>query len=148
MKVIEISSYPGASANAEEIACLADEYRRAAQTLLQNGRKGAPNSRAPSRLCAIHAIELYLNGFLLHLGEKPEQIRSRQHNLAERTSLALDSGLKLRKKTAEHLIKMTEGREYLISRYGPEMASTLTEVNRLMATLDEVAIKVRKAVLE
>jgi len=121
---------------------LADEYCRAAQTLLECGRKGKPLSRAPFRLCAVHAIELYLNALLLHRGDKPEQIRGRKHDLAERTRLALESGLKLRERTADHLIKMTETREYLVSRYAPEMSSTLSEINRLEATLNEVGRKV------
>lgn len=37
-------------------------------------------------------------------------------------------------------------REYLITRYGPELASTLSQINRLSATLEEVATKVRLAV--
>src|SRR3546814_10265844 len=74
-------------------------------------------------------------------------IRSRQHNLAERTTLAVDRGLRLRKKTAGHLVKMSEDREYLVSRYGPEMATPLSEVNRLIATLEEVGKKVRSVVL-
>lgn len=61
-----------------------------------------------SRLCAIHAIELYLNGFLLSLGNDAKSIRSRQHNLADRSELALKRGLKLRKRTAEHLVHMTD----------------------------------------
>src|SRR3546814_6162935 len=118
-------TYPGSCASAEEIVHLATEYHHAAHTLRQNARKGKPLSRAPSRLCAIHAIELYLNAFLLCLGDTPGQFRSRQHNLAERTTLAVDRGLRLRKKTAGHLVKMSEDREYLVSRYGPEMATHL-----------------------
>lgn len=140
-------TYPGSCASAEEIVHLATEYHHAAHTLRQNARKGKPLSRAPSRLCAIHAIELYLNAFLLYLGETPGQIRSLQHNLAGKTALAVDGGLKLRKKTAEHLIKMSQDREYLISRYGPEMAATLSEVNRVIATLEEVGKKVRSVIL-
>lgn len=142
-----MTAYPGSNASAEDVILLATEYHHAALTLLQKARKGKPLSRAPSRLCAIHAIELYLNAFLLCLGDTPEQIRSRQHDLTERATLAADRGLRLRKKTAEHLMKMSEGREYLVSRYGPEMASTLSEINRLMATLEEVGKKVSSVVL-
>lgn len=138
----ESSTYPGSSASVEEIMQLADEYCRAAQTLLEGGRRGNPLSRAPFRLCAVHAIELYLNALLLHHGEKPGQIRGRKHDLAERARLALESGLKLRERTADHLIKMTETREYVVSRYGPEMSSTLSQINRLEATLNEVGKKV------
>ena len=65
------------------------------------------------------------------------------HNLADRTELALAHGLVLRKLTREHLVKMTDDREYLVSRYGPDMSATLSLVNRLMATLNQLARKVR-----
>ena len=143
----EDMAYPGSEASAAEVCSLAAEYRLAAQSLLRSARKGKPLSRAPSRLCAIHAIELYLNAFFLHFGESPEQVRSRQHNLAERAQAALERGLILRKKTAEHLARMTRDREYLATRYGPELATSLSEVNRLMATLDEVGSKVTAVLL-
>ena len=136
-------SYPGSTAAPADIVALADEYRRASIDLMGAGRKGEPLSRAPGRLCAIHAIELYLNAFLLAGGTPPEQVRSHFHNLAARAERAIASGLVLRKRTAEHLRKMTEDREYLVSRYGPEMTSTLSELNRLMATLEEVSKKTR-----
>jgi hypothetical protein len=122
---------------------LADEYLLAAELLMQRGRPGEPLSRAPARLCAIHAIELYLNAFLLDRGVSHAQVRAQMHNLADRTELALAHGLVLRKLTREHLVKMTDDREYLVSRYGPEMSATLSQVNRLMATLNELAKKVR-----
>ena len=52
------------------------------------------------------------------------------------------SGLKLRKRTAAHLIAMGESREYLVTRYGPEMTATVSQINRLVASLEEVAMKV------
>lgn len=143
----DATTYPGSSASAEEIILLAREYQSAAPILLECARKGKPLSRAPARLCAIHAIELYLNAFLRNLGNTPEEIRSWRHDLAERAKLAREHGLRLRKKTAEHLVKLSEDREYLVSRYGPELASTLSQMNRLMATLDEVAKKVQGVVL-
>ena len=45
-----------------------------------------------------------------------------------------------------HLHAMTGNREYLVTRYGPEMTATVSQVNRLTATLDEVAKKVTAAV--
>jgi hypothetical protein len=41
---------------------------------------------------------------------------------------------------------MMGNREYLVTRYGPEMTSTASQINRLTATLEEVAIKVTKVV--
>ncbi len=121
---------------------LADEYRTAAQTLQMQGRKGHPLSRAPYRLAAIHAIELYLNALLLQRGQNASQIRAMQHHLSTRMDLAQASGLKLKKRTANHLQSLEANREYLVTRYGPEMTASISQINRLNATLDEVAKKV------
>lgn len=139
---VSVSVYPGETASPAEIFALAEEYRMAAQSLVTLGRAKSPLSRAPGRLYAIHAIELYLNAYLLSSGASPQEIRAHVHNLKERSDRARASGLILRKRTAEHLIKMTEEREYFISRYGPEMATSLSEINRLVATMEEVARKV------
>jgi hypothetical protein len=136
-------AYPGDSASAEQILGLAEEYRSAALLLMQLARRGDPLSRAPFRLNAIHAIELYLNALLLHLGHEPSRIRGMQHDLTARTALAISNGLKLRKRTEAHLSTMTGNREYVVSRYGPEMTATISQINRLTATLDEVASKTK-----
>lgn len=133
--------YPGSQAEIHEILELAEAYYAAAIALFQSAQKEAPLSYAPARLCSIHAIELYLNAFLRHQGIPPEEIRGRMHNLADPTFVA---ALKLRKKTATHLATMTERREYLISRYAPELASQHTELNRLTATLIEIMTKATK----
>lgn len=138
--------YPGAAASASEILALAAEYHASAEALMLNGRPREPISRAPAGLCAIHAIELYLNAFLLSVGDPPQKVRAHFHNLADKATSAVDRGLILRKLTLKHLIRMTEDREYLVSRYGPEMAGTLSESNRLMATLNELGKKIRNKV--
>ena len=61
------------------------------------------------------------------------------HNLANQEFCNV---LRLRKKTGRHLVEMTARREYLISRYAPELTSQHTELNRLRATLTEVQTKV------
>ena len=140
----EISKpYPGSNARPAEVFALAAEYHSAAEALLPRARQRQPISRAPARLCAIHAIELYLNAFMLAAGDPPEKVRAHFHNLADRANSAVCRGLILRKLTLAHLVQMTEDREYLISRYGPEMSGTLSESNRLMATLNEIAKKVK-----
>ena len=118
------------------------EYHEAAQLLATRGRRGQPMSRAPYRLAAIHAVELYLNAFLLHSGLDHGRVRGLQHDLAARTDLSVKCGLLLRKRTATHLRTMAAAREYLVSRYGPELSSSLSQLNRLSATLSEVAGKV------
>jgi hypothetical protein len=100
-----------------------------------------PLWRAPYRLAAIQAIELYLNALLLQQGHYTKRIRGMQHDLGARTQLAIACGLALRDRTAKHLASMVSNREYLITRYGPEMTSTVSQINRLTATLNEVAKK-------
>ena len=134
--------YPGDAATAEQLLQLATEYRTAAHTLRSQSKKGKPLSRAPCRLAAIHAIELYLNSLLLRKGMESAKVRSFKHGLVERGDLAAANGLHLKRKTCSHLEAMTGSREYLITRYGPEMTASMSEINRLMATLDEVGNKV------
>jgi hypothetical protein len=125
----------------DQMLALAEAYRRAASSLLAIAPSKDPWSRAPARLCAIHAIELYLNAFLLDAGEDARSIRGRNHDLAGRIDACMALGLCLRRRTSEHLHALTSGREYLVTRYGPEL-STLSEINRLTATMEEVARKV------
>lgn len=134
--------YPGDESTAQDVLALADEYRRAADHLLPLGRRGEPISRAPYRFIAIQAIELYLNAFLVGAGFPPDRVRRFQHNLAKRTPLARLHRLILKKKTERHLEALTLGRDYLATRYDPRAAAAYP-LNRLQATLDEVAEKVR-----
>jgi hypothetical protein len=71
-----------------------------------------------------------------------------QHDIWARTELALAAGLLIRKRTADHLRSLGQNREYLITRYGPELVATTSQLNRLTATLDEVAEKVSVLVLK
>ena len=87
-------------------------------------------SRAPYRLTAMHAIELYLNALMLFDGLEPGRIRGLQHDFAAR---------------ADHLIALKTGREYVVSRYGTDQFNKLSQINRLQATLDEIYSKVGKA---
>lgn len=109
--------HPGETATARDVLALADEYRRAAETLLPAGRKRSPLSRAPCRLVAIHAIELYLNAYLLRAGLSPAAVRRLQHDSGSRTRQAVTAKLVLRKRTLAHLQRLTERREYLTTRY-------------------------------
>ena len=137
---------PGDEATSQQVLELAHEYCRAAEALLPIGRRRNPLSRAPYRLVAIQAIELYLNAFLLARGQTAASLRAMGHDLERRGSLAAKAGLKLRKKTGAHLTKLAETREYLVSRYGPELTGRKSELNRLKATLDQVARNATAAV--
>jgi hypothetical protein len=134
--------YPGDLATANDVRLLAERYRDAAHLLQQMGRPKDPLSRAPYRLIAIHAIELYLNALLLHRGIDQGRIRGMQHDLALRSQIATSNGLHLRSRTIAHLGALAEQREYLVSRYGPQLAGAASQINRLAATLEEIATKV------
>ncbi|WP_244425752.1 hypothetical protein [Rhizobium etli] len=135
------NEYSGSNANPLEVLDLANAYFLASKCLFSEGQKQVALSMAPARMCAIHAIELYLNAFLRHEGVAPEEIRKRMHNLVDSRFVAK---LQLRKKTALHLQAMTAKREYFISRYAPEQAREHSELTRLAATLLEVMEKVGK----
>lgn len=135
-------SYPGSATSIGQLLDLAQEYHAAHYQLSISPNSGLPHASAPTRLLAIHAIELYLNAFLLHNGVSPQSLRGLQHDLAKRTALAIEHGLTLRKRTADHLSNMHAAREYLSARYGPDLANTWSELNRLTATLQEVFKKV------
>lgn len=140
------AKYPGEEAGAADLLRLADEYRLAAGALIGLGRRGEPISRAPYRLSAIHAVELYLNAVLLHCGRHSAAVRGLQHDLAARAELAACAGLVLRKRTADHLRSLAASREYLLSRYAPEPECSLSQLNRLAATLEEVATKATRMI--
>lgn len=133
-------TYPGEGATGEDVLRLADEYRKAAEVLRKD-----PSVPGPCRLLAIHAIELYLNAFLLHAGQEHSRVRGMQHDLTTRALMVVARGLQLRKKTQEHLSAIHENREYLVTRYEPEMTA-VSQPNRLTATLEEVAKKVAEKV--
>lgn len=147
MSLEEQRFYPGDAATPRQVLLLADEYRRAAIFLMGTGRRGRPLSRAPYRLVAIHAIELYLNALLLAAGHPSARLRSLHHNLAARTQFALSARLHLRKRTLAHLDSLSETREYLTTRYDPA-GSAASELNRLAATLAEVAEKVSSIITD
>jgi hypothetical protein len=69
------------------------------------------------------------------------RIRGLQHDFATRTELAIAGGLNLRRRTILYLRGLSETREYLITRYDPGL-SAASQLNRLAATLEEVAEKV------
>lgn len=144
----EQRAYPGREATVEQFVGLADEYLAAAHALLPQVSRKRSLSSAPARLCAIHAVEMYLNAFLLFHGSDHRQVRGLQHDLAQRAVMATEKGLRLRVKTQAHLLKIHDQREYLVVRYGPEQAGGLSELNRTFATLNEISTKVRTALLK
>ncbi|UEQ85950.1 hypothetical protein I8E17_35060 (plasmid) [Rhizobium sp. AB2/73] len=134
-------AYPGKAADVRGILDLAARYRDAANTL---GEGVSKLNHLPRRLLALHSIKLYLDALLLANGLDRQTICSFEHDFNERTRIAMDIGLVLRKRTAAHLETLSSSREYLAASYGPETTATLSQMNRVMATLDELSLKVRK----
>jgi hypothetical protein len=143
---VTVDPYPGNSTTAKQLLGLAVAYHEAAKVLLPSGKQGDQLSRAPWRLIAIHAVELYLNALLLHFGQASTEIRNLQHNVAARTELAIAKGLTLRKRTVSHLETLSTNREYLTVRYSPDVPATISQINRLNATLEELAEKVTRLI--
>jgi hypothetical protein len=138
--------YPGSEASAYAIARLAAEYAHATTVILAHDSRRELFSLAPVRLLAIQAIELYLHAFLRAAGTPPEQIRGFQHDLAGIAKLAFDKGLILRQKTVRHIASISESREYLVLRYGPEQITAGPQLNRVLQTLKQLSEKVMPAV--
>lgn len=140
------NDYPGADCDPVEILALANQFKDAAIKLLAQGRSShIQAAHAPVRLCALHAIELYLNAYHRFQGEPAEKVRAYMHNFAIKAARAKELGLVLKTGTSDHLDKVSDKREYLVSRYAPGLFSELSQTNRLEATLNEVSNKVTKA---
>lgn len=140
------NSYPGDGASPYDMNRLADFYRDAAHRSSGSIQNGDPLSAGPMRLLAIHSIELNLSAYLLLHGVTWAEVRKMGHDLVARLDCAEGKGLVLRARTAAHIGAMARDREYLVARYGPDCLSTASQMNRLLATLEEVARKVSLAV--
>lgn len=140
----ETTASPGE--DARQSLALAGEYHAAAKALRAHVRRGEPLSGAPFRFACLHAIELYLGAFLRLHGLCDGDLRKTGHQFCAKAALAVGHGLVLRAGTLGHLVEMTGRGEYRHMRYDPlALAQQVSPVNRLEATLDEVAAKVGKA---
>lgn len=139
---VQSEIYPGDEASPEQVLALAKEYHRAAESLRGQYKKRKPLTRAPFGLAAVHAIELYLNAFLLAHGVRSTELRGMQHDLSKRLTRAAEKGLVLKDRRAKHIEEISEAREYLVMRYGPELTGTGSPLNKLEATLNELERKV------
>ncbi len=96
------------------IFCLADEYLMAAKSIPSDGRS---STKAPARLLAFHAGELFLKTYLRFHGEAVSQLRSYGHNLGEMHEAAKSYGLDLSNKVLQQLEKSVRGNDYVRIRY-------------------------------
>lgn len=142
------SPYPGDDASPYEMNRLADFYRDAAYRSLDSIIRGDPLTAGPARLLAIHSIELNLSAYLLLHDVPWSVIRRMGHDLVARLECAQAKGLIVRVRTAAHIRVIARDREYLVARYGPECLAAASQMNRLLATLEEVARRVSVAVAE
>lgn len=138
---LALQPLPTEPAAPAEVRMLADAFRAAAGALQDAGSAADVRSSAPYRLIAIHAVELYLTALLRDGGLDERGARALGHDLAKRAKAAEAHGLTLRQRTRDHLATVVSQREYLVTRYGPFERVKLSELNRLEATLDEVAVK-------
>jgi hypothetical protein len=139
--------YPGEGASAQELHKLAEVYRDAAYRAAGSIKRGDPMTAAPLRLLALHSVELNLSAYLILTGSPAVAVRRLGHDLGARLALAVQAGLVLRRRTAAHVEAVARDREYLVARYGPERLGTASQVNRLLATMDEIGGKVSRAFL-
>lgn len=139
------AAYPGHNASAHDVHRLAEAYRDAAYRAAASIQRGDPVTAAPLRLLALHSAELNLSAFLILRGTPQVEVRRLGHDLAARLALAGQAGLELRRRTAAHLEAVGRNREYLVARYGPELLAEASQVNRILATMDEIGGKVAKA---
>ncbi|MBZ7927118.1 hypothetical protein LAC81_34755 (plasmid) [Ensifer adhaerens] len=128
------------TASVRNLLNLAAQYKDA--TIILGAASNS--SHIPRRLLAFHSIELYLDALLLAKGIDQGTIGGFQRELGERMRIACESGLVLRKRTAAHLASLTPNGEQHIIRCAPERTATLSQINRVMATLEEVSQKVSK----
>jgi len=135
-------AFPSSAADVQGVLNLAMQYQDATIKL---GEPSPKPSQVPRHLLALHATELYLNAFLLAKGVAPTTIRGFRHDLGERARIASEAGLVLRKRTVAHLATLSASNDYHVIRYASELLSPLSQMNRVMATLDELSRKVRKA---
>ena len=141
---VDTPAYPGDDASALDRLELAHAYHRAALALFAAPRKSAED-QAPARLCALHAIELYVAAFLSYQGTSAVQIRARNHNVYDATMCAK---LELKPKAAQHLEAIGDRREYLMARYDARGTGDQSQINRLKARLIELTEKVRKHIAD
>jgi hypothetical protein len=136
------AAYPEDGTTAEDLLKLACAYHKAAELLLSLKKNGKPETIAPFRRAAIHAIELYFNALLLRHGSTAAQVRDMRHDLVKRLAAAEGRGLALKPKTARHIEAMVEVREYSATRYSSKTNARASPINRLEATLKEVSAQV------
>lgn len=138
--------YPGEAESPAAIFRLAEAYRAAALRLWEERDRAEPLSAIPYRLLAVHAVELYLNAFLLARGHAPEGLRGMQHDLSKRVLAAQQAGLPLRTRMVASAALLTAGREYLQARYVTKAGPGRAPPNQIGALLDEVRTKVSRVV--
>ncbi len=125
-------------ATPQDVLAVAGSYAEAADHLFAQHRTAKPDLNMPARLCALHAVELYLHAFLRFRGASAKQIRARSHSLwHEEFNKVLD----LDPKTRQHLQDLSSERVYVSVRYPIDHVSRPCPINRMERTLEAVREK-------
>jgi hypothetical protein len=127
-----------ALASPQAVLDLAGNYRAAADHLFAAFRNGNRQFDLPARLCALHAVELYLHAFLRFRGVACGHIKARHHNLWHEEFC---HRLELDAKTSQHLKDLSENREYRAVRYPDGQQARLSQTNRMARTLGAIREK-------
>jgi hypothetical protein len=126
------------SAKPQEMLDLAKSYADAAEHLFAEHRASKMSLQKPARLCALHAIELYLHAFLTFRGATDKQMKDRHHALWHEE---FSDRLGLDAKTQQHLKDLTTEKAYLAVRYGCEPPHTMCAETRMKRTLELIREK-------
>lgn len=125
-----------------QMLSLAHEYRKIALTLDKLEVKKRPIALAPYRFAAVHAIELYINAFLMFKGYEAKALRGANHDFAKRQKWANELGLVLHSKTIARIDQIMLNREYLAARYSISHMKHGLDFAQLEIIMVELAKKV------
>jgi hypothetical protein len=131
-------AYPGDQATPGQILALARAYAKSAEDLFAETAGKPASSKAPARFLALHSIELFVHAYLRYRGACIGDLRGRGHCFWHDEFATV---LELDKKTREHLHALSDQREYLICRYGPDQFDRLSSQSRITATLKAIQEK-------
>jgi|OM-RGC.v1.024672236 hypothetical protein len=125
-------------ATPHDVLVLAAKYAEAADCLFAEHRRSQSDLNLPARLCALHAVELYLHAFLRYRGASAKQLRTRNHGLwHDEFNRCLD----LDAKTRQHLQDLSDQKAYLSVRYPNDPVQRPCPINRMERTLEAIREK-------
>jgi len=128
---------------APDLIALANEYAKCANALNGLRKQNRRLQSAPHRFAALHAIDLYLNACLIHLGKGLKHTKSLQHNFYVKFELLELEGFVLKQRFKTYLKLLTDSGEYTQTRYSFHTVSDELSIPQLQALLREIAKKAK-----